>query len=62
MTQLHEPGLIQDERQESDSATEHTLTMWDGTELFYRAWLPQTPAKKALFLFSPRARTLGAVQ
>ncbi len=51
MTQLHEPGLIQDERQESDGATEHTLRMWNGTELFYRAWLPQTPAKKALFLF-----------
>src|SRR5262245_64133791 len=31
--------------------TEHTLAMWDGTELFYRAWLPRRPAQKALFLF-----------
>ncbi len=31
--------------------TEHTLKSWDGVELFYRAWLPATPAKKALLLF-----------
>jgi len=32
-------------------ATEHTFTTWDGTELFYRAWLPAKPASRALFLF-----------
>jgi len=31
--------------------TEHTMTTWDGTELFYRSWLPLKPAAKALFLF-----------
>jgi alpha-beta hydrolase superfamily lysophospholipase/SAM-dependent methyltransferase len=31
--------------------TEHTLTMEDGTELFYRRWLPATPPRQALFLF-----------
>jgi alpha-beta hydrolase superfamily lysophospholipase/SAM-dependent methyltransferase len=31
--------------------TEHTLSMWDGSELFYRAWLPAEPAQRALFLF-----------
>lgn len=31
--------------------TENKMTSWDGTELFYRAWLPATAAKKALLLF-----------
>jgi alpha-beta hydrolase superfamily lysophospholipase/SAM-dependent methyltransferase len=31
--------------------TEHTLPSWDGIELFYRAWLPEKTAKKALLLF-----------
>jgi alpha-beta hydrolase superfamily lysophospholipase/SAM-dependent methyltransferase len=31
--------------------TEHFLPMEDGTELFYRAWLPARPAQRALFLF-----------
>jgi alpha-beta hydrolase superfamily lysophospholipase/SAM-dependent methyltransferase len=30
---------------------EHTFTLPDGTELFYRAWLPAAPASKALLLF-----------
>jgi alpha-beta hydrolase superfamily lysophospholipase/SAM-dependent methyltransferase len=30
---------------------ERTMTTWDGTELFYRAWLPAVPAHKALLLF-----------
>ena len=29
----------------------HTFTTWDGTELFYRAWLPSGRATKALVLF-----------
>jgi alpha-beta hydrolase superfamily lysophospholipase/SAM-dependent methyltransferase len=32
-------------------ASEHTMWTWDGAELFYRAWLPATPADKALLLF-----------
>lgn len=31
--------------------TEHTFKSWDGIELFYRAWLPKKPARKALLLF-----------
>ena len=30
---------------------EHAARMSDGTELFYRAWLPDAPATKALLLF-----------
>src|SRR5262245_11710390 len=30
---------------------EHTLTLRDGTELFYRSWLPDSPTSKALLLF-----------
>jgi len=32
-------------------STEHTMTTWDGMELFYRSWLPEKPATKALLLF-----------
>ena len=31
--------------------TEHTFVSRDGTELFYRAWLPTKPTDKALLLF-----------
>jgi alpha-beta hydrolase superfamily lysophospholipase len=31
--------------------TEHRLAMEDGTELFYRSWLPTGPCRQALFLF-----------
>jgi alpha-beta hydrolase superfamily lysophospholipase/SAM-dependent methyltransferase len=31
--------------------TEHTMASWDGTNLFYRAWLPDLPTDKALLLF-----------
>src|SRR5687767_7914574 len=31
--------------------SEHTARMSDGVELFYRAWLPAVPTKKALLLF-----------
>src|SRR5690242_6781841 len=32
-------------------ATEQTFVSWDGTELFYRSWLPAKPFDKALLLF-----------
>ena len=32
-------------------AIEHTMTSWDGTELFYRAWIPCEPSDKAILLF-----------
>lgn len=32
-------------------STEHRFTTWDGSELFYRAWLPAQKASKALLLF-----------
>jgi alpha-beta hydrolase superfamily lysophospholipase/SAM-dependent methyltransferase len=31
--------------------TEHTFASWDGTQIFYRAWLPDRPAGKAILLF-----------
>src|SRR5438270_234858 len=31
--------------------TEQVMRSWDGTELFYRSWLPAKPANKALLLF-----------
>jgi alpha-beta hydrolase superfamily lysophospholipase/SAM-dependent methyltransferase len=31
--------------------TEHTFASWDGTALFYRAWLPDQPATHAVLLF-----------
>src|SRR5262245_41315383 len=31
--------------------TEQTVVLRDGTELFYRAWLPEQPTTKALLLF-----------
>src|SRR4051794_41031813 len=31
--------------------SEHRLTLWDGSELFYRAWLPKKPVERAVFLF-----------
>lgn len=33
------------------AATEHTMISHDGTELFYRAWHPETPSQKALLIF-----------
>lgn len=35
----------------SHRGTEHTLRLRDGTELFYRAWMPSARASKALILF-----------
>src|SRR2546430_1745513 len=32
-------------------AIEKTFTSWDGSELFYRAWIPKKPTEKALLLF-----------
>ncbi len=31
--------------------TEHSLTLADGTELFYRAWIAREPTRKALVIF-----------
>jgi alpha-beta hydrolase superfamily lysophospholipase/SAM-dependent methyltransferase len=32
-------------------AAEHTMSSWDGAQLFYRTWMPEAPAQKALLLF-----------
>mgnify|MGYP002784676069 CR=1 FL=1 len=40
-----------EERPQMATASEHTLTLRDGTDLFYRAWLPAEPTTKALLLF-----------
>lgn len=43
------------QRSEHPTATlqpsEHSMTTWDGARLFYRAWRPPTPSRKALILF-----------
>lgn len=31
--------------------TENTIPLWDGTEIFYRAWLPAQPAERTLIMF-----------
>lgn len=31
--------------------SEQFFTTWDGTRLFFRAWLPERPAARALVLF-----------
>ena len=33
------------------SPTEHSMMLEDGTELFYRAWIPMEPTRKALVIF-----------
>src|SRR4030095_13741284 len=33
------------------TASEHALVLEDGTELFYRAWIPREPTRKALVIF-----------
>src|SRR5215831_3311617 len=35
----------------SPQSSDHTLTLRDGTDLFYRAWIPEQPTTKALLLF-----------
>ncbi len=35
----------------TSNPTEHWMATWDGTQLFYRAWLPSTPPKHAIVLF-----------
>jgi alpha-beta hydrolase superfamily lysophospholipase len=32
-------------------STEHTMRLDDGTELFYRAWIPDLPTRKTLIIF-----------
>ena len=38
-------------REASRRMVERTFKTWDGTELFYRAWLPAKTTNKALVLF-----------
>jgi alpha-beta hydrolase superfamily lysophospholipase len=45
-TSVAEAGL-----KEAVVCQERTFATWDGTELFYRAWLPAQKAEKALILF-----------
>src|SRR6266850_8579644 len=43
--------LIHTEAAAEVSPTEHTMVLEDGTELFYRAWIPSEPTRKALVIF-----------
>jgi alpha-beta hydrolase superfamily lysophospholipase/SAM-dependent methyltransferase len=42
--------------------SEHTMTLPDGTELFYRAWLPNVPTEKSLVIFHRGHEHSGRVQ
>jgi alpha-beta hydrolase superfamily lysophospholipase/SAM-dependent methyltransferase len=42
--------------------SEHTMTLPDGTELFYRAWLPSAPTDKSLVVFHRGHEHSGRVQ
>ncbi len=44
------------------TASEHTMTLPDGVELFYRAWLPATPTEKSLVIFHRGHEHSGRVQ
>ena len=43
-------------------ASEHTMTLPDGVELFYRAWLPNAPTDKSLVIFHRGHEHSGRVQ
>jgi len=43
-------------------ASEHTMTLDDGTELFYRVWLPETPTEKSLVIFHRGHEHSGRIQ
>jgi len=42
--------------------SEHTMTLPDGTELFYRAWLPKAPTGRSLVIFHRGHEHSGRVQ
>ncbi|MGA2255828.1 MAG: bifunctional alpha/beta hydrolase/class I SAM-dependent methyltransferase, partial [Thermoguttaceae bacterium] len=42
--------------------SEHTMALPDGTELFYRAWLPSQPTRKSLVIFHRGHEHSGRVQ
>lgn len=42
--------------------SEHTMTLPDGTELFYRAWFPDVPTDKSLVIFHRGHEHSGRVQ
>ncbi len=42
--------------------TEHTCALPDGTELFYRAWIPNLPTEKSLVIFHRGHEHSGRVQ
>ena len=42
--------------------SEHTMTLPDGVELFYRAWLPSVPTQKSLVIFHRGHEHSGRVQ
>ncbi|HXU38030.1 MAG TPA: bifunctional alpha/beta hydrolase/class I SAM-dependent methyltransferase [Blastocatellia bacterium] len=43
--------LTYDETTTDITPDEHAMTLEDGTELFYRAWIPREPVRKALVIF-----------
>jgi alpha-beta hydrolase superfamily lysophospholipase len=49
MTVVDRPPIVPSARPRNEAAVS-TFRTFDGTELFYRAWLPTEPARRALIL------------
>ncbi len=48
---LARPKALTQKGNKPMTSAEHTMKTWDGLELFYRSWTPETPTDKALLLF-----------
>ncbi len=59
---MNEPQALPTDTGSNFEASEHTMKLDDGTELFYRAWLPETPTEKSLIIFHRGHEHSGRVQ
>ena len=59
---MNESQVLPTDASVSFVASEHTMELDDGTELFYRAWLPETPTEKSLVIFHRGHEHSGRVQ
>ncbi|MEX0887691.1 MAG: bifunctional alpha/beta hydrolase/class I SAM-dependent methyltransferase [Phycisphaeraceae bacterium] len=47
----HAGPVAEAETRDLVNPSEHTAVLWDGTEIFYRAWTPARPTGRAMILF-----------
>ncbi len=59
---MNESQALPTDADASFVASEHTMTLDDGTELFYRVWLPETPTEKSLVIFHRGHEHSGRIQ